>query len=120
MKVLIYFYLTLLVLSVVLVVSITQVPAATPSHAYPILLFLFITTSALFYYLLRSKINHPGTFVQFYLLTIAVKLIAYAGFLIFVILKNKDGAAANVVFFMIVYFLFTMTEVAFLYRRVSR
>lgn len=120
MKVLIFFYLTLLMLSLVLYFGLTLVNFVQPSHASQILLFVFITTSVLFFYLVRSKTNRPESFVPFYLLTIAIKLVAYAGFMIFVILKNRGGAAANVVFFMIVYFLFTLVEVAFLYRSVNR
>lgn len=82
--------------------------------------FLFISTAGLFYYLVHTKEERPESFVQFYLLTMAIKLVAYAVFMIFVISRNRDGATPNVVFFMIVYLLFTIAEVAFLYRKVNQ
>ncbi|MCK6617270.1 MAG: hypothetical protein L6Q51_06475 [Cyclobacteriaceae bacterium] len=120
MKLLASFLLTLVLISSGIILAYNQFTAVWPSHFYHILFFLFISTAGLFYYLQRTKEKRPEFFVQFYLLTMAIKLIAYAGFMIFVISRNRDGATANVVFFMIGYLLFTVAEVAFLYRRVNQ
>jgi hypothetical protein len=47
----------------------------------------------------------------------ALKIIAYASFILIIILKNRDGASANAVFFLVAYSIFTALEVAFLYKR---
>ena len=92
----------------------------TPSYALQSLILLFLATAALYYYLLKIREEKPDLFVQFYLLTIAVKLLAYGAYLGVVIWEDASGAAANVVFFMSVYVLFTVLEVVFLFQRVNR
>ena len=49
----------------------------------------------------------------------AVKLLAYGAYMLGMILQDKAGAAANVVFFMVVYFVFTALEIGFLYRKIQ-
>ena len=65
------------------------------------------------------KVNKPDFFVQLYLLTMAVKLVAYGAYNLLMILKDKSGAAENVVFFMILYLVFTTLEIVFLYRKIT-
>lgn len=113
------FFLSLTLIALLIVAAYSTGITSRPSYFYQIIVFLFITTCALFYYLLQTKLKRPGIFVQFYLLTMAVKLLAYVGFLIFVISRNRSEGPANVVLFIIVYFLFTTVEVAFLYRKVN-
>ncbi len=75
---------------------------------------LFISTLVIYYKLIRVK---GGTFVQLYLLSMAVKIVAYASFNFIMVLIDKPGANANVVFFLFAYSIFTLIEIAFLYRR---
>ncbi|MCU0356123.1 MAG: hypothetical protein MUE95_00945 [Cyclobacteriaceae bacterium] len=91
-----------------------------PSNGLKSLAFLFLATAGLFYYLRSTKEERPEIFVQLYLLTIAVKLLAYGAYLGLVIWEDRSGAMANVVFFMIVYVAFTVIEITFLWRQVSR
>lgn len=49
----------------------------------------------------------------------AVKLVAYGAYNLLMILKDKSGAAENVVFFMILYLVFTTLEIVFLYRKIT-
>ncbi|HEX5171166.1 MAG TPA: hypothetical protein VFW11_18445 [Cyclobacteriaceae bacterium] len=91
------------------------IPGA-PSFSKEILFLLFITTLIIFFKLIQIKEN---AFVQFYLLSMAIKILAYVSFNLAVILSDKKGASSNVLFFMIVYILFTILEIAFLYRRFS-
>jgi hypothetical protein len=97
----------------------TSILPVQPSALFQIVIFLTISTGGLFIYLLQTKRERPGYFVQFYLLTMAVKLTAYAGFMIFVIMRDREGARLNVITFLIVYLLFTALEIAFLYRKVN-
>lgn len=58
-------------------------------------------------------------FVTLYLLSMAVKLLAYGAYVVVMIIYDNEGATENVVFFMAAYALFTGLEVAFLYRKIS-
>jgi hypothetical protein len=88
-----------------------------PSFFYESLIFLAFATIIIFSYLYNS--NKPDFFVQLYLLTMAVKFLAYGAYNLFMILEDRDGASLNVVFFMILYIVFTVLEITFLYRRIS-
>lgn len=90
---------------------------AIPSFLFETTWFVGFTTSVIFVYLYRSK--NPSFFVQLYLLSMAVKLMAYFGYALFMILDDRQGAVPNVLYFLIIYFLFTIIEIAFLYRRIS-
>lgn len=85
-----------------------------PSFSNESIALLFFVNVIIFYYLNRLS---KDIFVQLYLLSMAVKILAYASFTIIIILKDRDGAFANVVFFLIAYLIFTVLEVAFLYKR---
>jgi len=91
---------------------------ALPSFFYQTILFLLFATFVIFRYLYKA--DKPGFFVQLYLLTMVLKFIAYGVFNAIVILKDRPGAAGNVIFFIVLYLLFTALEVAFLYRKISR
>lgn len=88
-----------------------------PSFFYQTLIFLVFSTTTIFAYL--HKINKPDFFVQLYLLTMAVKLLAYGAYNLVMIVKDNAGASVNVVFFMMLYVIFTVLEIAFLYRKIS-
>jgi hypothetical protein len=87
-----------------------------PTYRWESLILLNFTTAVVFFYLIRSD---RGLFVQLYLLTLVIKLFAYAGFNLVIILKDRPNAAANVAFFFVVYLIFTTLELIFLYRKVS-
>ncbi len=88
-----------------------------PSFFYQTLIFLVFTTATIFVYL--YKVNKPGFFIQLYLLTMVVKFIAYGAYNLLMILEDRTGASLNVIFFMLLYVVFTALEIAFLYRKIS-
>ena len=88
-----------------------------PSFFFQTLIFLVFSTGMIYAYL--HKAATPGFFVQLYLLTMAVKLLAYGAYNLIVILQDRPGAGENVVFFMITYCLFTVLEIVFLYRKIT-
>jgi hypothetical protein len=88
-----------------------------PSFFYVTLTLLLVGTFAICAILYKS---HQQEFVQLYLLTMVIKLIAYIIYNIIVVVLDKEGAFRNVAFFMFTYFLFTALEVGFLYWKVSR
>ena len=92
--------------------------AKLPSFFYQTLIFLTFGTAIMFRYLYR--INKPETFVQLYLLMMVVKILAFGAYAFFIVLKDRAGAAYNIVFFMICYFIFTALEIAFLFQKTKR
>lgn len=74
-------------------------------------------TSVIFVYLYRW--GKAGYFVQLYLLSMALKLLACLAYCILMILDDRQGAVANVLYFLVVYFVFTALETGFLYRKIS-
>lgn len=106
-------------MALVVTVIGTSVLPVQPTALFQIVFFLVVSTAGLFIYLLKTRRERPDFFVQFYLLTMTVKLIAYAGFMIFIIMKDREGARLNVITFLFIYLLFTALEIAFLYRRVN-
>ena len=116
------FILVLLVTGGVLalsgIVAVQQdILSGLPSFFFQTLIFLVFSTGVIYVYL--DKAASPGFFVQLYLLTMAVKLLAYGAYNFVVILQDRPGAGENVVFFMIAYGLFTALEIAFLYRKIT-
>ncbi|WP_276367814.1 hypothetical protein [Chryseolinea sp. H1M3-3] len=90
---------------------------ALPSFFFESLIFLLFGTGILFVYL--YKFDKPDYFVQLYLLSMALKLIAYGAYNFFVIVEDEKGATLNVSWFMLVYFFFSALEIAFLYQKIT-
>jgi hypothetical protein len=88
-----------------------------PSFLFETTALVVFATAVIFLYLYRLK--KPSFFVQLYLLSMAVKLIAFLAYNLIMILDDKKGAIANVLYFLLVYFIFTAVEIAFLYKRIS-
>jgi hypothetical protein len=88
-----------------------------PSFLYATIFLLTFVTGVIYRYL--YKLRTPEFFVQLYLLLMVVKLMAFLGYNVFMVLKDKPGAAANVIFFLIGYFIFTTLEIVFLYQHIT-
>jgi hypothetical protein len=88
-----------------------------PSFFFETTVLLVFSTGLIFTYLFKTA--KPDFFVQLYLLTMAVKLLAYGAYNLLMILDDSAGAPLNVVYFMISYFIFTALEITFLYRKIS-
>jgi drug/metabolite transporter (DMT)-like permease len=88
-----------------------------PSYFAQSLAVLTIFTLVIYRYL--DRVNDPGTFVQLYLLSMAVKLLAYGAYVVLMIDDDKAGANRNAIFFLILYVVFTAVEVAFLHHKIS-
>jgi hypothetical protein len=88
-----------------------------PTFFYQTLILVLFTTVVIFAYL--YKVSKPTFFVQLYLLTMMIKIMAYGTYTYFMITEDVDSAFANVVFFLIAYFIFTVLEIGFLYRKIS-
>lgn len=115
------FFIALIILTAVIMTSGLVATAyqywTQPSFFFPTLILLASATGILYVYLDKAA---SGLFVQLYLLTIAVKILAFGAYIIVVVLDDKACALENVVFFMISYFAFTALEIGFLYRKKTR
>jgi hypothetical protein len=120
---LIRFFFTLLIVALVLS-TVAWVSAdshwitALPSFFFQTTIFLLFGTGLLYIYL--DRFNKPDFFIQLYLLTMAIKLLAYGAYNFFMITEDGAGAVYNVVWFMTLYFIFTALEIAFLYKKISK
>ncbi len=90
--------------------------SSLPSYFYQTLALLYLGTAGIYFYLVDTKSPRPQQFVQLYMLTLFAKLIAYGGYIFFVVWDDPMEAPANALVFMTVYLLFTVIEVLFLYR----
>ena len=85
-----------------------------PAMWIQVLVFLFIATLIIGFNLVRIRKNQPQVFVQFYLLSISVKMISGLAFIFFLVWDNPAEAAPIATLFMVAYILFTSVEVAYL------
>ena len=82
-----------------------------------IILFMFIITLIIGYKLVQIRGKQAAVFVQFYLLSITLKMAAGLAILVFIILKTPAEAAGAAAIFIACYLLFTVVEVVFLVRK---
>lgn len=114
-----------LVASLVLVTACLIISGKTffpilPSFFYQTISLLFIGTAGIYFYLADVKKNRPEFFVPLYIATLFAKILAYGGYVLFMVWDDPVQAANNALLFMVTYFIFTALEVAFLYQKVTR
>lgn len=90
---------------------------AKPTFFVQTLIFLVFSTGLLFVYLYKA--DKPEYFVQFYLLSMTLKLLAYCCYCLVIIFEDRSGAISNMAFFIVCYFIFTALEIGFLYRKIN-
>jgi hypothetical protein len=113
-----YLFLTALIITGCLFLGIEHGYFNRPSFFLKTLLLLVFSTSIIYTYLYKA--DKPGFFLQLYMLTMVVKLLAYCSYVLIIVRSDKTAAFSNVIFFMITYFVFTALEIGFLYKKVSR
>ena len=117
------FFLTLAGVAIILIIASYALVRQNwieilPSYFFQTLILLLFGTCLIYIYLYRF--NKEGLFVHVYLLTIVVKLLAYGAYIFFIITVDHNGAISNVIWFMLLYFIFTLLEIIFLYQKVSK
>jgi hypothetical protein len=115
-------FFSCLILSAAVIAALTSLGVSSgyferPTFLYKTLLLLLFSTGIIFIYLYKA--NRSGYFIQLYLLTMVIKVLAYCTYNLIMIMSDKPGAIHNVVFFMIAYFIFTGLEIGFLYRKIA-
>lgn len=88
-----------------------------PAMWIQVLVFLFITTVIIGINLIRIRKNQPGLFAQFYLLSIALKMVAGLAFIFFLVWDSPATAGPTAALFMAGYGVFTFAEVIFLLKQ---
>jgi hypothetical protein len=91
-----------------------------PTYFYETISLLAATTAGLYFLTLKTKKTLPGSFVQVYLGTLVIKILAFGAYIFVVVLDDASGAMANAIFFLSAYLLYTILEVSFLYFRVRQ
>lgn len=81
---------------------------------WPIGIILFLSIITVTSYLVLRK-RSGENFTPVYLLTITIKLLLSAGFVIIFIIADRPAADFNTVFFLIGYVIFTAAEVIILF-----
>ena len=87
-----------------------------PTLSTEIILINVLVTSGIYAWLFRT--TDPRLFVNFYLLSIVIKLIFFSFFLLMIRLINPQNLTANAVLILGCYFIFTILEVLVLFLRV--
>ena len=85
-----------------------------PSYSFEIVGILAVFTGIVYRYLYHLRQRQPETFGPFYLLSIALKLIAGLALLGTVIWLDESAAFGNAVVFLVSYGIFTTAEVVLL------
>ena len=114
------FLAALLIVSFLSIVAVRLAGFGWPSFFFESLILLGVSTAGLYLYLIKVRNRSPEFFVQLYLLTIALKLLAFGSYMGIVVWMDRDGAVQNVVSFLAMYMVFTAMEVVFLWTRVAR
>ena len=81
------------------------------SPAMPFLLVFFVAVSLLtHYFVLKTMVKRMSLFVNFFMISIFVKLIVYIAIIIIYGLMNKHDMIPFVITFFVFYFLYTLFE----------
>jgi len=82
-----------------------------------IIFFVFLITVVIGYNLITIRRKQAQAFVQFYLLSISLKMVAGLAFVFFIIWKTPAEAKGSAALFIVSYLVFTFLEVVFLMRK---
>ena len=117
------FFVTLATISLLLVLASWMLVRlewiqVLPSFFFQTLMLLIFGTGVIYFYLFRF--NKAAFFIHVYLLSMAVKLLAYGVYNFVMIAEDPAEAVSNVIWFMALYLIFTVLEIGFLYQKVSK
>jgi hypothetical protein len=88
-------------------------PEGTVSRAFPLILLLFFTTTAIIHYvLLKITVLNPRRFTSYFMLATFVKLVVYFIAVLVYLFNNRQDALPFIATFMIIYIIYTVFEVA--------
>ena len=109
--------ITTILLVIVALIVYSLSPEAFYTPTFPFLLAFFFAAAVLVYYFMLKAIEkRPARFVNIFLLTTMLKLLAYMTAMITYALMNREDARAFIVTFFIMYIVYTIVEVSSLLR----
>lgn len=91
---------------------------ALPSYLNEITIFIVIATVVIYGYL--NRFINTSYFVQMFLLSMVIKMIASLALITVIVIQDKAGMGLNVALFLILYTLLTAIEIVFLYPQISK
>jgi hypothetical protein len=115
-------FLVALISAAIVIVGATyllvqQRAISLPTFLWPSLILLLLSTAIIFRRIYNSQ---QSQFVIVYLGTLVIKLVAYLGYAVALLVFDKDSGVENVIFFLVVYFVFTFLEIMFLYPKINQ
>ena len=91
---------------------------ALPSFFKEIVIFTVLTTIVIYGYL--NRFVNTSYFVQMFLLSMIIKMIASLAFITLIVFEDQAGVGPNVALFLLLYMLLTALEIVFLYPQISK
>jgi len=110
------FLRTLIIATLIVVVASLILFASLPAWHYPpvypfLVAFFFITTLVVYHFMLKSLESRPARFINVFLLTTMLKLIAFMTFMVVYALLNREVARPFIIAFFVLYIIYTSIEV---------
>lgn len=90
-----------------------------PGFFYQTVILLFISSVGLYQFLINVRKKNAELFVPLYLATMAIRLIAFGGYVFLMAQQQPEMMMENVAFFLSGYVVFTALETFFLHRVVN-
>ncbi|MCS6973328.1 MAG: hypothetical protein N2044_04360 [Cyclobacteriaceae bacterium] len=91
-----------------------------PSYFKIITAYLFLIMAVWVNSLIRVRQKQPERFVVFFLGTLVIKLLAHLGFLLVLALSDSSTLFEDVVYFIVLYLIYTLMSISLLYRFVQK
>ena len=88
-----------------------------PTYWKEILFFVLFITLVIYYNLNKLRSKQPEAFTQFYLLSIALKMVGGLTLIFFIVWDDPSSSTGNVTLFILSYLFLTFLEVFFLLKR---
>lgn len=109
------FFVLLFVVTAIIIGSVFLLGLRIPTFTVQTTFLLLLGTSVIVVVLFRER-RRTGTLVVPYLASIVLKILIYGTYVFFMIRKQPSEGVPNVIFFGVLYFVFTFLEIRFLYR----
>jgi hypothetical protein len=91
--------------------------SSVPTFLYPSTALVAIVTTVIYLYLYR--LNKPSMFVQFYLLSMVIKIVTALVWCWLMVSQDRENSVVNVVYFLVLYVSFTVLEILLLHRKIG-
>ena len=118
-KYLLYLSIPVVVLAVVILICSGNFESWQQSICWFVLAYFFVVTLLSHLGLERSMRSRPQAFVRYYMASTSLRLLAHLVVIILFAMSNQPNARFFIITFMIMYFVFTIFEVAYVMKNKS-